>query len=166
MFCMHACICTCMCVCAFTCLYMCVCMCMDMSMCMCWVCYCICICMSMGMCVGLLPYLFWLKLSGCHEQPCPANPFLYGELLQSILCVLQHLETQGDRAALLHHLVVQESDQPQNPTQRQILHPSKEELLQRILLLHIASWIQTFDCKKLRRLPMFPSKNIITEHRM
>ena len=111
-------------------------------------------------------YLFWLKLPGCHEQPCPANLFLYRELLQSILCVLQHLETQGDRAALLHHLLVQESDQPQTPTQRQILHPSKEELLQRILLLHIASWIQTFDCKKLRRLPMFASKNITTEHRM
>ena len=167
MLCMHACICTCMCVCAFTCLCMCVCMCMDMSMCMCWVCYCICICMSMGMCVRLLPYLLWLKLSGCHEQPCPANPFLYGELLQSILCVLQPLETQGDRAAMLHHLLVQESDgQTKNPTQRQILHPSKEELLQSILLLHIASWIQTFDCKKLRRLPMFASKNITTEHRM
>ena len=97
------------------------------------------------------------------------NPYSYGrngELIQSILCVLQHLETQGDRAALLHHLLVQESDQPQTPTRGPILYPSKEELLQSILLLHIASWIQTFNCKKLRRLPMFASKNITTEHRM
>ena len=100
------------------------------------------------------------------RENSPANPFLHRELLQSILCFLQHLETQWHRAALLHHPVVQESDQPQNPTQRQILHPSKEELLQSIPLLHIASWIQKFNCTKLRRLPMFASKNIVREHRM
>ena len=69
---------------------------------------------------------------------------LYRELLQSILVV-----------QITHH---------QTRAQRQILH--NEDLLQSILLLEVAGWIQTFDCKNLGPLLLFASKDTMAEHRM
>ena len=81
---------------------------------------------------------------------------LHRELLQSILVVqiAVLLGTHRDKSC------------QRAQTQKQIMHPAVQEVLQSILLLEVASWIQPFDYRNVAPIVLLAAKQISIDHRM
>ena len=89
---------------------------------------------------------------------------LHRELLQSILVV---------QIAVLLGTLDKSCQRAQ--TQKQIMHPAVlpglraatfQELLQSIILLEVASWIQPFDYRNVAPIVLLAAKQISIDHRM